>query len=212
MTEPKKDELLRAPDVADLDPYNTRGKPKHDAARELLGEEAEEAKRPGVKFSERQKLILAQINYRTFSLNGRDLSEEVRNITGFDPDNLINTEAYKGEIALVPQLYLEDSKNKTLKEQMEMLKGLEVSGTEATIGTVTDYINLAKDYIDRTGKVLLVNRVRTRTKEKSPYEFSILISQSKSGEFLIGEAQKNVASEDLFIMPLIIPYSVDDRA
>jgi len=40
--EPKKDELMRAPDVADLDPYNQRGKPKHEAAKELLEDSKEE--------------------------------------------------------------------------------------------------------------------------------------------------------------------------
>ncbi|OGH11038.1 MAG: hypothetical protein A3B38_02500 [Candidatus Levybacteria bacterium RIFCSPLOWO2_01_FULL_36_13] len=42
MSEPKTDDIMRAPDVADLDPYNQRGKPKQEAARELLPETPEE--------------------------------------------------------------------------------------------------------------------------------------------------------------------------
>lgn len=52
MNEPKKDELLRAPEVADLDPYNTRGKPKREAAKELLDDEEEEVQ-PELSIKER---------------------------------------------------------------------------------------------------------------------------------------------------------------
>src|SRR3989344_8804148 len=76
MSESKKDDFLRSNQVADLDPYNVRGKPTHKTAEELLAEDVElQAPETGEEgtFTSEQRRLLEEEGYQIYTLTGESI-------------------------------------------------------------------------------------------------------------------------------------------
>ncbi|OGH11030.1 MAG: hypothetical protein A3B38_02460 [Candidatus Levybacteria bacterium RIFCSPLOWO2_01_FULL_36_13] len=168
MTEPKKDEMMRSDQVADLDPYNQRGKPKQEAARELLGDEPEveeDENFDGPKFTQEQKVKLRDYGAEIFTLHGESINslkeKGLKVWSNLDSSDFqLGYEGHKTEVAIrlaSNYLFLPDSNNKNYDEQANMVTNYslelerKIPGIYASLGFPSDYAEIVLHCLTKRG-------------------------------------------------------------
>src|SRR3989344_2929758 len=230
MTEQFKQEILRADEVADLDPYNVRGKTKTEAARERLPSADENStKVEKVKegfFNNEQTKILAENKFKRFELRGRTVEEIIDKIPiefhGLSENmNEINTiKSMQGEVAIKTNktgFFIPDSGSKNYFKQSGMVHAYEnevviplgLRGVQSILGNLADYLELALINLSLFG---------------AKYGYYYTITESKIDHYRNGRSALAVGARDpsgihvlssgldykrgdiVFAAPLIVPF------
>lgn len=135
--------------------------------------------------------------------------------------NIENLQSRRSEVAFNPNgLFLPDSNNKTLQEQLAMVTELSTElrqrtpGIEVVIGGVADYIELAQFYFKTTGKPLFsdanCNKYRNdhaRTITKVGPHVAHIGTLNGNGAIHVADWLPSLKDSGLWIIPLVVPSS-----
>lgn len=207
-----KEFSLRANEVADLDPYNIRGMPKIEVARELVNPEALQIER----FTDQQKEKLQELEYRIFTLHGETLGSLVDKgaiiIWNWDDSKIDFNKSYTSEIAIANKHFAgfsryDEQVRELIKFERKIRKSLGDDGEEieAVIGRAQDYAELFyqdPEIFDATGEDFDL-QIRTSTEPKEGYRAYFFMKEEEHE--LIFDIESEIHSGNSAITPLIIP-------
>jgi len=118
------------------------------------------------------------------------------------------------EVAIIPELFIPNSNNKTLAEQEEMVaemsKGFaQINGVKAIIGEVSDYSELAFSHLASTGSRLFGENfgykyTRTNTPTTSGGVAYVGRFDAQDG-LLVHGWHRDARHDRLFVAPLVVP-------
>ena len=225
---PGKD-FQRPDEWVDQDPYNVRGKPKQEAARELLSSDEEKQtkllEQEGFgSFTQEQKVELESRGFEIYKLTGismADMQDKIEFATNVGPDFVKNLKSSVGEVAVVhtPGLFfLSNSSQKTLAEQQEIIDlfsarlSSDIPGVKAIIGEAADYIAIAdqdsriQDERSRLFGLRYAGSIRTSTTRGRYRSEKLSLARGMKKELHVmfwGDDLNQF--KDLFVAPLIIP-------
>lgn len=177
-----------------------------------------------LRFSQEARESLAAADYRIYTLTGqsiRTLKEAGRQFWSSWHNDYPHFEALssqQSEVAIPADpknLFLHESNNKTLEEQEEMVKnfsqelGKKISGVQAIIGEVPDYIELAFQHLDATSKEEnednLFGEKYARTKTPTVGSFVAYIGSFGAGRLGVGRWDRGDGDGNVFVAPLVVP-------
>ena len=126
----------------------------------------------------------------------------------FDKDISLNS-----EVALLNNIFLPNSLNKTFVEQEEMVKefskkiGKEMPGFKAIIGKVADYVDL-RNVLNNMAKKLFEVGQFTRTVDETSDHNKVVVGNAMYGNFTVSRLNSNIGFDGVGVIPLIVPASL----
>lgn len=175
------------------------------------------------RFTPEARHKLEAARYRIYTLTGqsiktlRDAGKPFWSTEHQDLPELEAMASRLSEVAINPdQLFLPGSNGKTLEEQEEMVekfsKSLKVDGTEAIIGQMPDYVELAFLHLDATGYRLFgegysYNYTRTVTPTSGSAVADVGGFSARDG-LDVNYWGRDGSRDGLFVAPLVVPKAL----
>lgn len=218
---------LRATEVADLDPYNVRGKASQDQARELLMPDSMQSKENQIEsyFNKEQRKILEINGYTIFSLQGKTVEDIIAEglpvvyrynspVSG----EILGIRSVKGEVAAnldFKDFFLPNSSRKSYFQQSGMVHAyenekiipMELRGIHAFIGNVAEYLEIALLEPELFGEKYSYNYTITETKILNGNQVLSLGSKDGLGIHLVSSDLNYDRGDIIFAAPLIEPFT-----
>ena len=186
--------------------------------KEWLKRRRNEVPQQAGRFSEKARKALEEKGFIILELTGQSIK------TLRDAGNKISSTWYKdyhefeghtsslSQVAILPELFLRDSNNKTFAEQEKLVaefsKNLNIRGVKAIIGDTADYVELAFSDPEKTGGPLFgekfgYNYTRIRNKTTGNNDAYVGRLDPEDGLHVIN-GDRDARHEFLFVAPILV--------